>query len=260
MNREDSEECVNDTWFAAWRYIPPQRPPKLAAFLGKITRGFAIDRLRKKHAAKRVDLHMADITEETENLNAAISRFTTMIAEILQISDDLAPYTDVINTTQTKNGISITLNEVILAENSLFASVNLDTEDKYDGVGISAGENIKINGREYVCDSSSVYLRQNLEENDNQYVVEWIYDDGVPLQKKADIETEIVVHKQIDDIEGETFTFAFSTSKEELQENTVHLRLDQRISLGEGEVSEIFRVDSTKIQPVGQTFRIILKK
>ena len=71
-NREDSEECVNNTWFAAWRYIPPQRPPKLAAFLGKITRGFAIDMLRKKYAAKRMDLHMADITEETENLNAAI--------------------------------------------------------------------------------------------------------------------------------------------------------------------------------------------
>ena len=24
-NRKDSEECVNDTWFAAWRYIPPQK-------------------------------------------------------------------------------------------------------------------------------------------------------------------------------------------------------------------------------------------
>ncbi|MGN0353829.1 MAG: RNA polymerase sigma factor [Muricoprocola sp.] len=72
-NREDSEECVNDTWFAAWRYIPPQRPPKLVAFLGKITRGFAIDMLRKKHAAKRMDMHIADITEEVKSLNTAIT-------------------------------------------------------------------------------------------------------------------------------------------------------------------------------------------
>lgn len=72
MNREDSEECVNDTWFAAWRYIPPQRPPRLVAFLGKITRGFAIDTLRKKYAAKRADMHIADITEEAESLNTAI--------------------------------------------------------------------------------------------------------------------------------------------------------------------------------------------
>ena len=40
MDHEDSEECVNDTWYAAWRYIPPKRPLKLPPFLGKITRGF----------------------------------------------------------------------------------------------------------------------------------------------------------------------------------------------------------------------------
>lgn len=71
-NREDSEECVNDTWFAAWRYIPPKRPPRLVAFLGKITRGFAIDMLRKKYAAKRMDMHITDITKEVESLNTAI--------------------------------------------------------------------------------------------------------------------------------------------------------------------------------------------
>ena len=51
-SREDSEECVNDTWFAAWRYIPPKKPSVLSAFLGRITRGFAIDCLRKKSAEK----------------------------------------------------------------------------------------------------------------------------------------------------------------------------------------------------------------
>ena len=71
MNREDSEECVNDTWFAAWRYIPPKRPPRLVAFLGKITRGFAIDMLRKKYAVKRMDMHIVEITEEVESLNTA---------------------------------------------------------------------------------------------------------------------------------------------------------------------------------------------
>ena len=49
-----------------------------------------------------------------DQVHAAVSGFTTMIAEILQISNDLKPYTDVINTTQEKDGISITLNEVIL--------------------------------------------------------------------------------------------------------------------------------------------------
>lgn len=149
-----------------------------------------------------------------DQVYAAISRFTTMIAEILQVSNDLTPYAEIINTTQEKNGISITLKEVVLGENSLLVSVELNDGEEYDGIGISAGENIKINGSEYLCDSSSVYQKQNMEENDNQYVLEWIYDGGVPLEKKADIEIEVAVHRQIEDIEGETFIFAFSASKE----------------------------------------------
>ena len=98
-----------------------------------------------------------------DQVYAAVSRFTTMIAEILQISNDLEPYTGVINTTQEKDGISITLNEVILTNNSLLVSVNLDAEAEYDVIGISVGESISIKVREYACDSSRVYQKQNLE-------------------------------------------------------------------------------------------------
>lgn len=70
-SREDSEECVNDTWFAAWRCIPPKRPSKLQVFLGRITRGLAIDMLRKKYAGKRPDMHLVPIEEETAALNKA---------------------------------------------------------------------------------------------------------------------------------------------------------------------------------------------
>lgn len=76
-SREDSEECVNDTWFRTWSYIPPKRPAVLSAFVGKITRGLALDRLRKKYAAKRIDLHIADIELET----AELDRFTADIVE-----------------------------------------------------------------------------------------------------------------------------------------------------------------------------------
>ena len=68
-NFEDSEECVNDTWFSAWKRIPPTRPSILSAFLGKITRDFAIDCFRKKKAAKCIDTHMVDIEGEVEKLN-----------------------------------------------------------------------------------------------------------------------------------------------------------------------------------------------
>lgn len=67
-SREDSEECVNDTWLSAWTYMPPKRPTVLSVFLGRITRGLAIDCLRRKYAAKRTDMHIADIAGEVESL------------------------------------------------------------------------------------------------------------------------------------------------------------------------------------------------
>ena len=51
--REDSEECVNDTWLAAWNAMPPHRPSRLATFLGKITRRIALHRAEKNNAGKR---------------------------------------------------------------------------------------------------------------------------------------------------------------------------------------------------------------
>jgi len=52
-DREDSEECVNDTWHKAWDTMPPQRPDSLRAYLGRIVRNLSISRLRKRTAQKR---------------------------------------------------------------------------------------------------------------------------------------------------------------------------------------------------------------
>ena len=50
---EDAEECVNDTWHAAWNRMPPERPSSLGAFLGRITRNLSISRFRANRAKKR---------------------------------------------------------------------------------------------------------------------------------------------------------------------------------------------------------------
>ena len=50
---EDVEECVNDTYLRAWNAIPPHRPNRLAAFLGKITRNLSLNRYKRFTAEKR---------------------------------------------------------------------------------------------------------------------------------------------------------------------------------------------------------------
>ena len=48
--KEDAEECVNDTWYAAWKRMPPDKPQILGAFFGRITRNLSISRWRAYHA------------------------------------------------------------------------------------------------------------------------------------------------------------------------------------------------------------------
>ena len=51
-NRQDAEECVNDTWLRAWNAIPPPRPNSLRAFLCRIIRNLSIDRYREKRVER----------------------------------------------------------------------------------------------------------------------------------------------------------------------------------------------------------------
>lgn len=53
FDREDSEECLNDTYLSAWNSMPPERPRILKLFLGGINRNHAIDIYRKKSSQKR---------------------------------------------------------------------------------------------------------------------------------------------------------------------------------------------------------------
>ena len=66
-DRQDSEECVNDTWLRAWNAMPPQRPSKLAAFLGTIARNLALDRWRESRTKHRgggqVELALEELAE-----------------------------------------------------------------------------------------------------------------------------------------------------------------------------------------------------
>lgn len=54
-SHEDSEECVSDTYLRTWNSIPPSKPENLKAYVGKITRNLALDRLRASGRKKRGD-------------------------------------------------------------------------------------------------------------------------------------------------------------------------------------------------------------
>jgi RNA polymerase sigma-70 factor (ECF subfamily) len=51
----DGEECVNDAYLQAWNAIPPQRPDRLGAWLGRVVRNNALNLWKKNHRKKRYD-------------------------------------------------------------------------------------------------------------------------------------------------------------------------------------------------------------
>ena len=49
----DADECVNDTYLQAWNSIPPQKPDRLGAWLGRVVRNIALNLWKKNHRKKR---------------------------------------------------------------------------------------------------------------------------------------------------------------------------------------------------------------
>lgn len=65
-NKEDAEECVNETFLKAWNAIPPARPKSLAPFLGRIVKNSALNLLRNARTLKRGGGEKELIFEELE--------------------------------------------------------------------------------------------------------------------------------------------------------------------------------------------------
>ena len=78
----DAEECVNDAYLRVWNSIPPARPNNFKAFIAKITRNLAIDRIKRKTAQKR-----SGATVAFEELEATLYSQEHFISEEMGIAE-----------------------------------------------------------------------------------------------------------------------------------------------------------------------------
>ncbi len=69
---EECEECVNDMLMRVWEAIPPARPQDLRAFVGRITRNLALDRLKAAYTQKRGRGAGCEALEEWEQSLSAV--------------------------------------------------------------------------------------------------------------------------------------------------------------------------------------------
>ncbi|MBQ9781146.1 MAG: sigma-70 family RNA polymerase sigma factor [Clostridia bacterium] len=92
-NPSDAEECVNDTWVAAWGSIPPKKPAILRTYFGKLTRNIAINRLRKGKRQKRNAEFIISLHELSECIPAPeeedVGRLRDLLDEFLASAEPL---------------------------------------------------------------------------------------------------------------------------------------------------------------------------
>ena len=67
-NKEDSEECVNDTYLGIWNAIPPTRPNNFMAFICRITRNLSSKRIETMTRQKRSPEMLISLCELEEIL------------------------------------------------------------------------------------------------------------------------------------------------------------------------------------------------
>ena len=95
-NEQLAEECVNDSLMGLWEAIPPNRPENLLAFVIKITRNNAMNKVKEIRAQKRgggeLDLVLDELydiasdysvekTAEQHEVMAMINKFLGRLSE-----------------------------------------------------------------------------------------------------------------------------------------------------------------------------------
>ncbi len=87
-NELDAEECVNDTFLAAWNNIPPERPDPLKTYIFRIVRNISIAKYHANTSVKRNSYYDVALDE----LESCLTSFTTVEQEIE--ANELAAYMD----------------------------------------------------------------------------------------------------------------------------------------------------------------------
>ena len=161
-------------------------------------------------------------------------------------SKDLSAYTEVINQVQTKSGISLTINEVILDNYSLIVSVKPDYEEKkkeslYLWIN---DEKTLINGKRYQSFSSTTGLMDldsyTKYEMDTEMVLMQEYD-GVELPAGEteihlvlDVGSSAPISEKNRSENITEFVYDFTITAEQLKEQTIRKKMNMEISGGDG--------------------------
>jgi RNA polymerase sigma-70 factor (ECF subfamily) len=82
-NRQDAEECVNDTYYKVWEAIPPEHPAVFSSFIGRITRNTSLDKYKTRKRKKRFGNEFGLLLSELEDCISSDRKVEDEVDEML---------------------------------------------------------------------------------------------------------------------------------------------------------------------------------
>ncbi len=174
------------------------------------------------------------------SVQAAVKAFTTKIGEAFGFTKDLSSYTELIDQTQTINGISLTLKEVIVDDRVLMVSVRTDFGQDEKGALWINQEQTMINGQKHMIYESmeSAGSDINVFESERDSVLALVYEEQILPEGEVTVHLVLEAQKMINTgdayvmepnesfIGDAEFVYDFVVTPEELKAKTVRQELD----------------------------------
>lgn len=181
-------------------------------------------------------------------VEAAISSFTTRIAAVLGVRNDLSPYAEVVNSSQTKEGITVTLNEVMLMGQELLVSFDVKPEDsqRMDDIGAAIDDTVKIN--KTVCRNESNIFHDFMEGyTAHKYVETFSFKEGAVTKEPVEFEVGLTVYlyensqvgRKTEDALKIPFTFSFSAAEPDIEVKSLEVSVEHKLEAVDGSVMEL---------------------
>lgn len=160
---------------------------------------------------------------------AGVSAAMYSLSKVLGIREDFSPYLSVVGETVEKDGISATLNEVILDDETLLVSYAIHSQEALDSLevegGVHPGVSVSIDGAQV-----SFAFGGSMEEADEHTMA--VYGElevpGISTEKQMDMEMEFYFGEEM------LGTIGFSVSGAELLADTKTVELDKTFRLPDG--------------------------
>ena len=182
------------------------------------------------------------------------------IGELLGSREDLSSYADILNTTKTVSGIDITLENVILDEDTLYVLLDVEdnrsTKSDEEQIDISPDRNIYINGKSMndVMENSNIGTTHGLGEKGTEVLVKYEFAGYTFPEKIEKMKLSFRLMQYI--YQGEQVPnanvlgdveFTFSASRKELEASSKSIEPDIKVKLQKNTEVQVQKIRVSKV-------------